>query len=157
SYFALAVLMPRQTLYPRLKAWLRLRVWRPAAMRSLMDQYRVAPDSLMYRLSHVLPHDFGLAPHFLRLHADRGGIRLIQRLNLSGIPAPPGVQGSEHYCRRGLSVRLLHDSAELWRDELVPRHHPVFAAQRSRFVGTDQQFFSFGVAAHPRLLPSTVM
>ncbi len=155
SYFAGAVLMPRRRLVPDLTELFALPTWQPRALLGLLDRYAVTAETLMYRMSQLLPAHFGLRPHFLKFNDLGGQPRLVKQLNLSELPVPAGTASEEHYCRRWLSTRLLKRLAE--RREAAgaaartPR--PICGAQRSRFVGKEAEFFCIGLAQPLALSP----
>ncbi len=106
----------------------------------------------MYRLSQLVPSQFGLRAHFLKFNDERGHFRLVKQLNLSDLPIPPGIGGTEHYCRRWLSTRLLVEAAT-WRGRRARHARRAFVdAQRSRFPD-GKEFLCIGLAQPQPLRP----
>ena len=152
SYFAGAVLLPRGRLVTDLRAFFRLPTWQAEALLRLLDRHQVTAETLMYRLSQLVPSQFGLRVHFLKFTDQGGQFQLVKQLNLSDLPVPPGIGAAEHYCRRWLSTRLLVEAAA-WHGRRA-RHprSPLVGAQRSRFPD-GKEFFCMGLAQPQPLQP----
>lgn len=155
SYFAGALLLPRQSLTADLRAFFRLPTWQPEALLDLLDKHGVTAETLMYRLSQLVPSQFGLRPHFLRFNDEGGHLRLAKQLNLSQLTIPPGIDANEHYCLRWLSTRLLVELAAWQRRRPKQIRHPIVGAQHSKFVGGGAAFFCMGLAQPLPLRPDT--
>ncbi len=152
SYFAGAVLLPRQRLLGDLRAFFRLPVWQGEALLRLLDEHQVTPETLMYRFSQLVPSQFGLRVHFLKFTDEGGHFRLVKQLNLSDLPVPPGIGGEEHYCRRWLSTRLLVEAATWQRRRPGKLSRSLVGAQHSRFPD-GKEFFCIGLAQPTTLRP----
>jgi transcriptional regulator with XRE-family HTH domain len=156
SYFAGALLLPCHALTADLKTWLRLPTWQPEVLLQLLDKYRVSAETLVYRMSQLLPSHFGLHTHFFKFTDAGGAFDLIKQLNLTQIPVPAGIRAHEHYCRRWVSTRLLTEFRH-WRErQPKTRIGPLVAAQHSRFVEGDQPYFCMGLAVPTPLTPEVV-
>ncbi|MCS6912339.1 MAG: helix-turn-helix domain-containing protein [Myxococcota bacterium] len=147
SYFAGAVLLPRRRLLPQVRAWLRQPVWQPSRLLELLAEYQVSSETLMYRLSQLLPGEFGVRPYFMKLQEHHGQLQLTKQLNLTGLPLPSGLSRHEHYCRRWLGSRLLH--------QLGPgrARGPLAGALRAQLVGRDLALLCLGLAQPQPLRP----
>ncbi|MEO8451985.1 MAG: helix-turn-helix domain-containing protein, partial [Gemmatimonadota bacterium] len=157
SYFAGAVLMPRQALVAEVKRLFRQPRWHPEGLLALLERYAVTAETLMYRLSQVVPGEFGLNVHFLKFREEDGDYRLVKQLNLSQLPIPPGHSGGEHYCRRWLTTRLLQELSQ-WQHRNPEREaHPVLGVQLSRFVDGTDEFFCLGLSQPTELRRDTNM
>ncbi len=154
SYFAGALLLPRQALVADLRALLRQTTWQPKVLPGMLAHYDVTSETLMYRLSQLLPGHFGLRPLFLKLTDDGGWLRLTKQLNLAGahvLALSSGLREDEHYCRRWLGSRLL---AELAARPRRPGPAPALGgAMRARIVGRDLSIFFFGLAQPQAMRP----
>lgn len=153
SYFAGALLINRQRLLVDIKEFFALDRWQPRRFRDFLDRYEVTPEILMYRLTEVLPEYFGIKLHFLRFNHEAGEYRLVKHLNMSQVLIPGGTGLDEHYCRRWLAIRILHDlqRERASRKKLV---EPIVGAQISRFVDTDARFLCVAMARHLALNPA---
>jgi XRE family transcriptional regulator, fatty acid utilization regulator len=154
SYFAGAYLLPRDRVAADLKAFFRLPTWQPAALVTLLDKYQVTAETLMYRFSQLIGHEFGLQVHFLKFSIESGRVRLLKQLNLSKLRIPSGIDADEHYCRRWLSTHLLVERIEWQRRHPARALKPTVRAQHSSFVDRpDEGFFCFGMALPEPLRP----
>ncbi|MEK6289550.1 MAG: ImmA/IrrE family metallo-endopeptidase [Acidobacteriota bacterium] len=147
SYFAGALLINRERLLVDIKEFFALDRWQPRRFREFLDRYEVTPEILMYRLTEVLPEYFGIKLHFLRFNHERGEYRLVKHLNMSQVLIPGGTGLDEHYCRRWLAIRILHD-LERERTKRKKLVEPIVGAQISRFVDTDARFLCVAMARH---------
>ena len=152
SYFAGAVLLPRDRLVTDLRAFFRQTTWQAEALLRLLDRHEVTAETLMYRLSQLVPSQFGLRAHFLKFTDACGQFRLVKQLNLSDLPVPPGIGAAEHYCRRWLSTRLLVEAAAWQRRRARHSRPPLVDAQRSRFPD-GKEFLCIGLAQPQALQP----
>ncbi|MBX3147284.1 MAG: helix-turn-helix domain-containing protein [Gemmatimonadales bacterium] len=154
SYFAGAVLLPRRVISAELKKWFRQTKWQPSVLLDLMDRYQVTAETLMYRMSQITPGEFGLKVHFLKFRTEGTTYRLVKQLNLSNLPVPEGHGGSEHYCRRWLTTRLLTELNQ--RQHRHPRRQPdpAIGVQSSRFHDRTDEYFCLGLAAPAALDPT---
>jgi hypothetical protein len=121
----------------------------------LLEKYDVTAEALMYRLSQVVPGEFGLRIHFLKFLDQGGTYRLVKQLNLSDLPIPPGHGGTEHYCRRWLTTRLLTELADRQHRHPKRQVHPLVGIQVSRFVDEEDDYLCLGLS-HPTPLNPAV-
>jgi hypothetical protein len=156
AYFAGALLLPRDRLVADLRAFFRLQTWQAETLLRLLDRHEVTPETLMYRLSQLIPSQFGLRAHFLKFTDENGHFRLVKQLNLSDLPVPPGIGAAEHYCRRWLSTRLLVEAAAWQRRRARQVRRPLVDAQRSRFPD-GKEFLCIGLAQPQALQPNVTM
>jgi hypothetical protein len=155
SYFAGALLMPRKAFSTDLRAFFRSTTWRPAALLSLLKKYDVTPETLMYRISQIIPTEFGLRAHFLKFSEEDGRIRMVKLVNLSGLPMLTGSQAKEQPCRRWLATRLLAEFREA--ETRQKESGPLVGVQISQFADTDDAYFNLGVALPQPLRPQTAI
>ncbi|HYP29313.1 MAG TPA: XRE family transcriptional regulator [Blastocatellia bacterium] len=149
SYFAGALLINRERVLSDMREFFALDSWRPELFRSFLGRYEVTPEIFMYRLTELLPRYFGFKMHFLRFNHENGNYRLVKHLNMSQILIPGGTGVNEHYCRRWIAIRILHDlergrlrgASNGDRDE-----QPVVDAQLSRYVDGDGRFLCIAMA-----------
>lgn len=154
SYFAGALLMDQAQVLDDLRVFLGERRWRPDRFLSLLDKYEVTPEIFMYRLTEVLPAEFGIRLHFLRFNHESGQFRLVKHLNMSEVLIPGGIAVNEHYCRRWLALRILRD-LERFREENVDPEQPVIDAQVSQFIESEARFLCIAMARRLVLSPAT--
>jgi transcriptional regulator with XRE-family HTH domain len=155
SYFAGALLMPRKAFSADLRAFFKLPTWQPAVLLSLLSKYHVTAETLMHRISQIMPTAFGLHAHFLKFSEEGARIRMVKLVNLSGLPMLSGAQAKEQYCRRWLATRLLSEFRAAQRTPNAITPHA--GAQYSQFVDSDKIYFNFGMALPQPLRPETVI
>lgn len=142
AYFGGALLMPRAALLADLQIFFDQETWQPDRLLSLLDKYDVTPEMLLYRLSELVPQYYGIKLHFLRFHhSDSGKYELIKQLNMSQLIVPSGIGLHENYCRRWLSVRLLHEAPD---HGALTFDQPHVGAQFSEFIESRDQFLCIG-------------
>ena len=129
--------------------------WHAESLLRLFDKYDVTAETLMYRLSQIIPGEFGLRVHFLKFTENGGPYRLVKQLNLSELPVPPGHAASEHYCRRWLTTRLLQELGDWQHRHPKKAPHPVIGVQLSRFTEGTDEFFCMGLAQPMPLRPKS--
>ncbi|MFQ6113027.1 MAG: helix-turn-helix domain-containing protein [bacterium] len=147
SYFSGALLINHDLLYADLRRFFQNECWDGEAFLTLMRRYQATPEMFLYRLSQLIPKLFALSEIFyLRFNNEAGSdvYRLTKELNMSRVKVPYGIGLHEHYCRRWLSISLLEKLAEKQK-----QGHPEFtmiAAQRSRFIESEAEFFTVTLA-----------
>lgn len=150
SYFAGALLMPREVIAEDLRSLFNLPTWQPKRFLALLDRYDVTPEMLLYRYSELIPQYFGVKLHFLRFHDFGGEYQLTKQFNMSRLMIPSGLALNEHHCRRWLTVGLLRRLAGV-RGNGSPL--PVVGAQRSEFLNSGDTFLCIGYARPLTLAP----
>jgi hypothetical protein len=147
SYFAGALLINRERLLADIKEFFALERWQPKRFREFLDRYEVTPEIIMYRLTEVLPEYLGIKLHFLRFNHEGGEYRLVKHLNMSQVLIPGGTGLDEHYCRRWLAIRILHDLEGEGTARKRPAE-PIVGAQLSRFVDSNERYLCVAMARH---------
>ncbi|QTD51090.1 XRE family transcriptional regulator [Sulfidibacter corallicola] len=148
SYFASALLLPRDRVHRDLKTFFKLSHWDPEAFVTMMESYKVTPETFFYRLSELVPHYFKTQRvHFLKFARRRGErrVQLAKQLNMSNVHIPHGIGLKEHFCRRWLSLYVIDEL------EMHPEKGMVVGVQRSQFIGYNSEFFCISIA-YPGML-----
>ncbi len=153
SYFAGALLINRERVLRDISDFFALDSWQPERFRGFLDRYEVTPEIFMYRLTELLPQNFGMKMHFLRFNRENGAYRLVKHLNMSQVLIPGGTGVNEHYCRRWLAIRILGDF-EHGATNGAQAAKPKVDAQLSRFVDSDARFLCIAMARRLALTPS---
>jgi transcriptional regulator with XRE-family HTH domain len=146
SYFAGALLISRAALGRDLRAFFQQPRWNEAAFLAAFDRYHATPEMFFYRLSQLIPADFGLREiYFMRFNNPRGtdDYALTKVLNMSHVPVPHGLRRGEHYCRRWPSMGALQ---ALDAKQTSDGGGPVVRVQRSHFLNDDATFFEIAIA-----------
>ena len=156
SYFAGAVMIPRERIVADLGRFFARESWDGEAFLALMRGYEVTPEMFLYRLTQIIPRHFHLPElHFLRFSnlPGSGTYRLTKHFNMSEVPIPAGIGLNEHYCRRWLSVEALQmlEARQARGDATAP----LVGVQRSVFMDQGNEFFCVALARPLALTPGT--
>ncbi|MFD2569212.1 helix-turn-helix domain-containing protein [Spirosoma soli] len=143
SYFAGAILIRREALRARLEALLNLTTWADAstALMAMLDQFQATPETLLLRMSNLLPHYFGVDEFaFLRFEheASSSVVNLTREIHLARLHNPHGTT-DEHYCRRWVSLTSLYELEDVLRHNTY--RAPLLRAQVSDYVGSQNTYF----------------
>jgi transcriptional regulator with XRE-family HTH domain/predicted transcriptional regulator len=150
SYFAGAMLLDRHLLVSDLRQFFARTQWDGNMLVAINRRYQATPEMFFHRLSQIVPRFFGLEQmYFVRFDHHRGttDVRIGKELHYQRMHGTHSVGVNEHYCRRWMSLRSLHElDARRAREGsgLI-----VAGAQRSRFYSSNDEYFSISLA-HPR-------
>lgn len=146
-YFAAAILVNKKSITKDLKHFFDKEKWNGDDFLDMRSKYKVSPEIMLARLTNVMPKYLGLKKFFFirMIHdADKNDFQIDKELHLNNRHAPHSNHSAEHYCRRWMTVSLLEDLQQL---QLSGRYAGIIVgAQRSRFFGTDDEYFSFTFA-----------
>lgn len=115
SYFAGAILVPREPLVTGLAGFFAGSAWKPGKFLELMDKFDATPEIFMQRISNVMSRHFGVQElFFLRfdneLHSN--SLTLTKEMHTAKLPFIHS-SANEHYCRLWVSLTILDDLARL--------------------------------------------
>lgn len=145
SYFAGAILIRRNVLIEKLTGLFARDTWSNDAFLQLIADFGATPERFFYRLSNVLPHDFGIDQlFFYRINHTVGDTdyRISKEMHLSRQAGPRGFI-DEHYCRRWVAVTILQ---ELAAHQARGIDRPLCQAQVSHHADADVTYFIVSVA-----------
>jgi transcriptional regulator with XRE-family HTH domain len=143
SYFSCALLIPQEEIREDISAWLRLPNWNEGYLLGLLDKYQVSPETLLYRLTNLLPHFFGISElFFLRFNHEitSSEFFLTKELHLSGHHNPHTSMLNEHYCRRWVSLTIFEELQNSKSNNVLCR------AQRSKYIGSENEYLVIALA-----------
>lgn len=151
SYFAGALRLPQDRLKADLGHFLAQPVWHDKLLGDLLDKHQATPEMFLYRMSQLLPGEFGIGRLFyLRFTRDlrSGETRLTKELNLTDELVPYGLGLNEHYCRRWLPLQQLENPPAAAGAEAdgTPVGTPRIGIQRARFIDSGHRFLMISVA-----------
>lgn len=156
SYFAGALMIPRRALAAELRRFFDAPRFRGRALVEMLRRFGATPEMLFYRVSQVVPAEFGLSElFFVRFfrEPERRRPRLTKVFNLAAVAVPYGVSPEEHSCRRWPGVAILDDP-------LLGAHRaadaPPVAAARCRFQVEQVEFLVVALARPLALRPRTL-
>lgn len=147
TYFSVALHLPLHPFVADLKAFFDRTTWDPTAFLGIMQKYKATPEMFYHRLTNVLPEFFGLPKvFFLRFRHDivQDVYEIDKELHLDSRHQPHSNGLSEHYCRRWVSTSLLVDLRAQQKGGAQISH--LVAAQRSSYIGTDDEYLCFTIA-----------
>ena len=153
SYFAAAVIIPREALLDDLQTFFKKEKWHAEALIQIMEKYQASPEIFYHRLTNLLPQFLGLQKlFFLRcIHDTRDNtFEIDKELHLNHKHHPHGNGLLEHYCRRWLSISMLRDLHDMQQEG---KYVGTFVGvQRSKYFGTEDEYLSFTLSrpAHPK-------
>ena len=142
SYFAGALLLPRQKLIDELSIFMAKENPKPQEMVQLMNQFNVSPESFYQRLTNILPKDFNLKNlFFLRLSHKIGTdtYQIKKELHITNQQEPHANEMNEHYCRRWVSIKTIQQLVQ------TNKMH-FFDAQVSRYDNSSNEYLVFSSA-----------
>ncbi|PJJ10429.1 hypothetical protein CLU83_3848 [Flavobacterium sp. 1] len=142
SYFAGALLIPRETLIEELNLFLSKEDPKPQEMVQLMNRFTVSPESFYQRLTNILPKDFQIKNlFFLRLSHEIGAdtYQIKKELHITNQQEPHANEMNEHYCRRWVSIKTIVES-------LKQKKEHFFDAQISRYENSNNEYLVFSSA-----------
>ena len=142
SYFAGALLLPRQLLIEELNLVLSKTNPKPQEMIDLIGKFNVSPETFYQRVTNILPKDFQLKNlFFLRLSHQIGTdtYQMEKELHITNQQEPHANEMNEHYCRRWVSVKTIVEA-------LKQNKTHFFDAQISRYENSNNEFLVFSSA-----------
>ena len=147
AYFSVAVLISRDEFIEDLQNFFQNKKWDGEAFLHLMRKYNASSEMLFNRLTNVLPRKFGMHKmFFMRVFHDTesDGFQMDKELHLDRQHQPHGNGLFEKYCRRWLSLSLLKDLKAI--QEGGKYVGTIVGAQRSKYFGTDDEYFALTLA-----------
>ncbi len=139
SYFAGALIIPRNHLRNHLKELFAMKRFSENAFHKIMNMYNASPESFYQRLTNVLPKDFGMQNVFFLRFTHKLGVdkfNLVKELHITHQQQPHANEINEHYCRRWMAIKTLQRTANEDLDY-------AFNIQISDYADTDQQYLVF--------------
>ncbi len=146
SYFAGALQVPKEQLISETKNWFSQKTWDAEYFETFVGKFKTTPETLMHRMSNILPQYFGLNNIiFVRFEAQSGtkDYKLTKEMHLSKKLGSRETQ-SEHYCRRWASISLLDHIS--FKQSIGKYTKPLVDAQISTFVESKNRFFAVTMA-----------
>lgn len=154
-YFSVALHIPRAPFIQDLRAFFEKERWDGEAFLSIMKKYDATPEMFYHRLTNILPRFFGMNKlFFLRFIHDpaQDTFEIDKELHLSRRHHPHGNGLFEHYCRRWVSLSLLKDLHQMQQEG---KYVDTFVrAQRSRYIGTEDEYLCLTIARPAYPLPN---
>lgn len=152
-YFSVALHIPRARIVGDLEAFFKHPQWKGEAFLKMMEQYDATPEMFYHRLTNILPRFFDMTKlFFFRFVHDpvKDSFEMDKELHLNHRHRPHGNGLFEHYCRRWVSLSLLHDLYQMQREGKFV--NTIVRAQLSRYLGTEDEYLCLTIArpAYPK-------
>jgi transcriptional regulator with XRE-family HTH domain len=112
SYFAGALIIPKDDLTLKLETIFKKDTFDEALFIRTMEGFNASPESFYQRLTNILPKAFNIQNlFFLRFthKSESEKFHLNKELHLSHQHSPRANETNEHYCRRWVSLKVLKD------------------------------------------------
>ncbi|MFC5046956.1 helix-turn-helix domain-containing protein [Aquimarina hainanensis] len=139
SYFAGALIIPRDHFKKNLKDLFEMKHFSERAFHKIMKLYNASPESFYQRLTNILPKDFAMQNvFFLRFthHPKTNKFNLVKELHITHQQQPHANETNEHYCRKWMAIKTLQRTAQ--KDLTYS-----FDIQISNYVETNQRYLVF--------------
>ena len=165
SYFAGALILPREALTNELTKLFNNKTFDKALFFKIVESFNASPESFYQRLTNVLPKDFNLQNlFFLRFIHKRGSkkFHLTKELHLTHQHSPHANETNEHYCRRWMSLKVLQNIANNEEEhtfDLQISHYPdsnqsyliLSSATKDPFKNNQYRSISIGLLINNQL------
>mgnify|MGYP000610328822 FL=1 len=115
SYFAGALIIPKDNLIEKLTHLFQLKTWQLLQLHKIIISYNCSDETFYQRLTNILPKHFNIKNlFFLRFthKIDSQEFRLTKELHITQQQAPHANRNNEHYCRRWTSINTIKDLEE---------------------------------------------
>ena len=147
SYFASALLLPREALVERIGELLGRSAFNFHDWIKVLDDFRVSPEIFAHRLTSLLPRYFGIQELFFLRFTQRNGtdhFELTKEMHLAGLHNPHANMMHEAYCRRWISINILKNLSVQLKKGLYSS--PLCFAQRSRYFVNEKEYLILSFA-----------
>ncbi|MDP6921931.1 MAG: helix-turn-helix domain-containing protein [Lutibacter sp.] len=112
SYFAGAIVIPKQAIETQLISFFKQTQWDTPTFNDMIRRFTDSPEMYYQRLTNILPKVFHFKNlFFLRFTQKKGENRykLTKELHITQQQPPSANETHEHYCRRWVSVNILNN------------------------------------------------
>ena len=137
SYFAGALIIPREDLTEKLTNFFALEEWKPLKLHQIINHFNCSQETFYQRLTNILPKYFNIKNlFFLRFtHKENSPeFRLNKELHITQQQAPHANRNNEHYCRRWISIETIQDL------ENSSKTRSTFGIQISSYVNQKNEY-----------------
>lgn len=137
SYFSCALIISEKEITKDLEDFFSQEILDEQKLLGLIEKYNVTPETLVYRITNILPKHFGLKElFFLRITKDipSGKFSLDKELHLTGIHHPHSSKSGEDYCRRWVSATIFEDFELSDEDRIGKAQYSFYPDGSSYFV-----------------------
>lgn len=110
SYFAGSLLIRREDLSEKIGEFFQNSEWQPKIFEKMIKEFTNSPETFYYRLTNILPQDFGTKDLFYLCFTKKKNsekVQILKELHLNQQQAPHANATNEHYCRRWIAIKNL--------------------------------------------------
>lgn len=143
SYFAGALVIPKDDLIKKLTHLFSLETWQPLQLHKIIRSYNCSDETFYQRLTNILPKHFNIKNlFFLRFtHKEhRSDYRLSKELHITQQQSPHANRNNEHYCRRWVAIKTIED-LEASKDK-----KSAYGIQISSYENSDNEYLVLSAA-----------
>ena len=147
GYFSAALLINKESFIHDMEMFFGRPHWDGEFILNLLRKYQVSQETLVQRMTNILPQFFGLENLFMLrfIHTpSTGHFKMDKELHLNRKHRPHGNAISEHYCGRWQSISILNSLAEMQQSGRYTG--ALVAVQRSQYMGTDDEYLCLTLA-----------
>jgi transcriptional regulator with XRE-family HTH domain len=147
SYFSSALLVNRNALVQRLKQIFLNPRFNPNDFSQIIADFNISPEILAHRMTSLLPRFIGIQELFFLRFGNKhetDQFELTKEMHLAGLHNPHANTLHEHYCRRWISINILHDLSAALKSNTYQK--PLCMAQRSRYFGNEKEYLLLSFA-----------
>ena len=128
AYFAGCILISKEKLVECFSDFINEKKWNAEKFDNLIAQFTNSPETFYYRLTNILPNEFGIKDLFYLCFTKKKNssrIHIMKELHLNQQQAPHAKATNEHYCRRWIAVKNIANLKE---------NEKVSSAQISHYI-----------------------
>lgn len=143
SYFAGALIIPKDDLTKKLTHLFSLQTWQPLQLHKIIRSYNCSDETFYQRLTNILPKYFSIKNlFFLRFtHKEDSPIyRLSKELHITQQQSPHANRNNEHYCRRWVAIKTIQDL------EASKEKKSAYGIQISSYENSDNEYLVLSAA-----------
>lgn len=111
SYFAGALIIPKNAIEKQLKKFFKLEKWNSELFNDMIYKFTDSPETYYQRLTNILPKTFHFKNLFFLRFTNKNNLnryKLSKELHITQQQPPTANETHEHYCRRWISIDLLN-------------------------------------------------
>jgi len=115
SYFAGCILIPKNELVEKLEEFFDEPEWNSPKFDALVSHFTNSPETFYYRITNILPSEFGIKDLFYLCFVKKKNtdkIQILKELHLNQQQAPHANSMNEHYCRKWVSIKNIKELKE---------------------------------------------
>lgn len=143
SYFAGALIIPKENLIQKLTHLFSLQEWKPIQLHKIIKSFHCSDETFYQRLTNILPKHFNIKNlFFLRFtHKENSSVfRLSKELHITQQQTPHANRNNEHYCRRWVSLKTIQDL------EKATDKKSTYSIQISSYENTKNEYLVLSAA-----------